>query len=299
MYDLYIANKNYSSWSLRPWVLMRELALPFDRAPAALRRRARLGAIQKALAERQGALSRRRRHRGVGLARHRRIPRRAAPRRMARRRRRARLRAQRRRRDALGLHRAAQPLLHELRRAHAPARDAGRPQARYRAARGAVGRRACPASAARSSPAGASPRWTRSSRRWLSECKPTASSSAPRPRLTSRACSALPSMRDVVRGRRSQETLPRRAPRGGDLADGTHDRRSSRALRSRAPSARAELREKIPRTQDSPRTGAPRASRARRASRNPSGRAAAWTSGWIRCARATAGRTACRGRRAD
>ncbi|HEY5946230.1 MAG TPA: glutathione S-transferase, partial [Kofleriaceae bacterium] len=30
MYDLYIANKNYSSWSLRPWVLMRELALPFN-----------------------------------------------------------------------------------------------------------------------------------------------------------------------------------------------------------------------------------------------------------------------------
>jgi glutathione S-transferase len=29
MYDLYIANKNYSSWSLRPWVLLRELAIPF------------------------------------------------------------------------------------------------------------------------------------------------------------------------------------------------------------------------------------------------------------------------------
>ena len=29
MYDLYIANKNYSSWSLRPWVLMREFSLPF------------------------------------------------------------------------------------------------------------------------------------------------------------------------------------------------------------------------------------------------------------------------------
>ena len=29
MYELYIANKNYSSWSLRPWVLMRELGLPF------------------------------------------------------------------------------------------------------------------------------------------------------------------------------------------------------------------------------------------------------------------------------
>ncbi len=29
MYKLYIANKNYSSWSLRPWALMRELAIPF------------------------------------------------------------------------------------------------------------------------------------------------------------------------------------------------------------------------------------------------------------------------------
>jgi len=29
MYDLYITNKNYSSWSLRPWVLMRELEIPF------------------------------------------------------------------------------------------------------------------------------------------------------------------------------------------------------------------------------------------------------------------------------
>ncbi len=30
MYTLYIANKNYSSWSLRPWVLMRELDIPFE-----------------------------------------------------------------------------------------------------------------------------------------------------------------------------------------------------------------------------------------------------------------------------
>src|SRR5258708_12846238 len=29
MYELYIANKNYSSWSLRPWVLLRELRIPF------------------------------------------------------------------------------------------------------------------------------------------------------------------------------------------------------------------------------------------------------------------------------
>lgn len=30
MYQLYIANKNYSSWSLRPWVLMRELDIAFE-----------------------------------------------------------------------------------------------------------------------------------------------------------------------------------------------------------------------------------------------------------------------------
>jgi glutathione S-transferase len=30
VYLLYIANKNYSSWSLRPWILMRELGLPFE-----------------------------------------------------------------------------------------------------------------------------------------------------------------------------------------------------------------------------------------------------------------------------
>jgi len=30
MYTLYIGNKNYSSWSLRPWVLMRTLGLGFD-----------------------------------------------------------------------------------------------------------------------------------------------------------------------------------------------------------------------------------------------------------------------------
>jgi len=29
MFELFIANKNYSSWSLRPWVLMRGLNIPF------------------------------------------------------------------------------------------------------------------------------------------------------------------------------------------------------------------------------------------------------------------------------
>jgi glutathione S-transferase len=30
MYVLHIGNKNYSSWSLRPWVLMRTVGIPFD-----------------------------------------------------------------------------------------------------------------------------------------------------------------------------------------------------------------------------------------------------------------------------
>jgi glutathione S-transferase len=30
VYRLYIANKNYSSWSLRPWLLMRELGISFE-----------------------------------------------------------------------------------------------------------------------------------------------------------------------------------------------------------------------------------------------------------------------------
>lgn len=30
MYKLYIGNKNYSSWSLRPWVLMHALSMPFQ-----------------------------------------------------------------------------------------------------------------------------------------------------------------------------------------------------------------------------------------------------------------------------
>ncbi len=29
MFDLYIGNKNYSSWSLRPWLLMKHFGLPF------------------------------------------------------------------------------------------------------------------------------------------------------------------------------------------------------------------------------------------------------------------------------
>ncbi|HET6804078.1 MAG TPA: glutathione S-transferase family protein [Frateuria sp.] len=36
MYELYIANKNYSSWSLRPWLLMAALGIPFEEHLVAL-----------------------------------------------------------------------------------------------------------------------------------------------------------------------------------------------------------------------------------------------------------------------
>ncbi|RUL73633.1 glutathione S-transferase family protein [Dyella choica] len=37
MYTLYIANKNYSSWSLRPWVLLTQLEIPFEEKLAPFR----------------------------------------------------------------------------------------------------------------------------------------------------------------------------------------------------------------------------------------------------------------------
>lgn len=37
MYELYIGNKNYSSWSLRPWLLMVECGIPFEERLVALR----------------------------------------------------------------------------------------------------------------------------------------------------------------------------------------------------------------------------------------------------------------------
>jgi glutathione S-transferase len=40
MYTLHIANKNYSSWSLRPWLLLRELQIPFAESLIAFHRTA-------------------------------------------------------------------------------------------------------------------------------------------------------------------------------------------------------------------------------------------------------------------
>ena len=36
MLELYIGNKNYSSWSMRPWLLMRELGIAFEERPLRL-----------------------------------------------------------------------------------------------------------------------------------------------------------------------------------------------------------------------------------------------------------------------
>lgn len=33
MLQLYIGNKNYSSWSMRPWVLLRQAGIPFEEVP--------------------------------------------------------------------------------------------------------------------------------------------------------------------------------------------------------------------------------------------------------------------------
>jgi len=47
MYTLHIANKNYSSWSLRPWVLMRELKIPFTESLIAFHQDAEWAAYRR------------------------------------------------------------------------------------------------------------------------------------------------------------------------------------------------------------------------------------------------------------
>ncbi len=37
MYTLYFGNMNYSSWSLRPWLLLRHFAIPFEARPVQVR----------------------------------------------------------------------------------------------------------------------------------------------------------------------------------------------------------------------------------------------------------------------
>jgi glutathione S-transferase len=47
MYQLWITNKNYSSWSLRPWALLRQLQIPFQEQLAPLTGSANWDAFRK------------------------------------------------------------------------------------------------------------------------------------------------------------------------------------------------------------------------------------------------------------
>lgn len=113
-------------------------------ANCGISRRRRLGHVPQALALWTAAMSAQRRHGGVGLTRHHRVPRRAAPGSVARRPGGARMGALCRGGDARRIRGGAQCLLDELRpaRAASPGVAGGRP--RRRAAGRAVGRRARP-----------------------------------------------------------------------------------------------------------------------------------------------------------
>ena len=80
MYELFIANKNYSSWSLRPWVLMKTLGIPFEEhvIPFVGAGRANFEAFRKISPSAKVPSLRDGDDRGLGLARHRRISCRAA-----------------------------------------------------------------------------------------------------------------------------------------------------------------------------------------------------------------------------
>ena len=154
MYELYIGNKNYSSWSLRPWVLMRALAIPFVEHVVTFRSGHELGEVPCVLAERQGAVPGRRHDRGLGFHGHRRVPRGAPCGRLAAWiRSRAPGHAARPRKCTRASRRCARSLLHELRPAREARRDLARPAARPRSHRRAVVGGPAPLRRARSSQA--------------------------------------------------------------------------------------------------------------------------------------------------
>ena len=113
MYTLYFGNKNYSSWSLRAWVLMKAFGIPFEEQRIHALRARFSRADPRPFAFGQGAVSARRQHDRLGLAFDRRVSGRAASRHVARRRRRSRLGALGDRRDAFRLQRAAQRIRDE------------------------------------------------------------------------------------------------------------------------------------------------------------------------------------------
>ena len=179
MYQLHIANKNYSSWSLRPWVLMSELGLPFEEHLMQFGDGAAWNALPPAVTERQGTLPVRRRHAVSGT-----------PSRSSNTWPSGRQECGRQDPRARAWARSAAAEMHsgfaELRqrcsmscgvrvRLHERRRSAG--SSDHRTPHGAVASRACSASAGRSWPASASAPWMRSLR----------SGGLPRPDLRARA----------------------------------------------------------------------------------------------------------------
>ena len=213
MYELYIANKNYSSWSLRPWVLMRELADQIHRTPAALRTELELVGFPEDRTERQSPVLDRRRYRRVGFARDRRVPGRTARRGLALELARPGLGTKRGRGDAFRLRRIAQPLLDELRSANAAQRNPRRARAGHRPHRRAVERRARGASAVHGWAAGHSRPSMPFLRRSPSGCRPTRSSSMPPPPDTQRACCGSNRCATGMRRRSTKNSATRRTRR--------------------------------------------------------------------------------------
>ena len=90
MYTLYIGNKNYSTWSLRGWLATKLSGAPFREVMVHAVGRRTIRRIAAFSPTARVPCAARRRRRRLGLARHRRVSRRAARRHVARRRRSAR-----------------------------------------------------------------------------------------------------------------------------------------------------------------------------------------------------------------
>ena len=113
MYTLYIGNKNYSTWSLRAWVLMKTAGIPFREQRLLLDEPDSSARHPGSLSVGKGSMPPRRAGGGVGFDGDRGIPRRAPPRLVARRQRGARLGALGRGRNALRIQQSAQRVRHE------------------------------------------------------------------------------------------------------------------------------------------------------------------------------------------
>ena len=79
MYELLIANKNYSSWSVRPWVLMTALGIPFKERMTPFPAPLPAGPLSRASRRAARCPASSTTAPGLGFARHRRVSRRAAP----------------------------------------------------------------------------------------------------------------------------------------------------------------------------------------------------------------------------